>query len=216
MNLILIGAPGSGKGTQGKIIARQFGYTIISIGEILRKEIDSNSEIGLSVKSYMAKGELVPDDIIVKIVENCIAQKDCQNGFILDGFPRNLNQAIIFDRMIAASGKKIDLVLNFKISEEFLIKRILGRFTCRECGAIYNRFFKTLKKDGICDSCGSESFENRSDDTEQVIKKRIKIYNNTASDLINHYRKNNLLVSLDASLNSTILFETIRKSLKEI
>ncbi len=215
MNLILIGAPGSGKGTQGKIIAEKFGYVVISTGEILRKELESGSEIGLFAKSYLTRGDLVPDDVIIKIVENRITQKDCQQGFILDGFPRNLSQAIALDSMITKLGKKIDLVLNFEISEDILLKRILGRFTCKSCNAIYNRYFKAPKQDGVCDSCGGTTFENRSDDTEEVIKNRLKIYNNTSSDLISHYQKNKLLVSLDASLNSAALFEEIEKSLKK-
>lgn len=211
MNLILVGAPGSGKGTQGKMIAKELGYVVISTGDILRGEVEAKSEIGLFAKSYMDKGSLVPDEVIVEIVKKRIEKEDCKDGFILDGFPRNIDQARTLDRMIIDSGKNVDLVLNFEIAEEILVKRITGRFTCKGCGAIYNRFFKAPKKEGVCDSCGSTEFENRKDDTEEVIKNRLKVYNDTAIDLINYYKEKGLVASVDAALEPSVISEKIKQ-----
>jgi len=198
VNVIFLGPPGSGKGTQAAILAQELKIPTISTGEVLRKEVQNQSEIGKLAKSYMNSGELVPDEVVVNIIKNRIADSDCQSGFIVDGFPRNINQAVVFDNMLQSIGKKIELVFNFEVDEDLLIKRISGRFSCKNCGAVYNRYFKPTAKEGVCDSCHSDQFENRSDDNEATVKSRLKVYHNSNSELVGYYEKNNLLYSIDA------------------
>lgn len=209
MNIIFLGAPGSGKGTQAAMLAKELNIPAISTGEALRKEVELQSEIGKKAKSYMDSGKLVPDEVVVGIIKNRIVQKDCQKGFILDGFPRNMHQAIVLDSMLATLNKKIDQVFNFDVSEEILIKRIAGRFSCKKCGAVYNRYFKLPAKEGVCDSCGSDQFESRSDDNETTVKNRLKVYHESTFELIGYYEKKNLLLSVDAIKSAPLVFEEL-------
>lgn len=218
MNIIFLGAPGSGKGTQAAMLASEIKIPAISTGEALRKEVELQSEIGKSAKSYMDSGKLVPDEVVVGIIKNRISKEDCQKGFILDGFPRNINQAIVLDEMLKGLGKKIEKVFNFEVAEEILIKRIAGRFSCKSCGAVYNRFFRLPKNknDGveICDVCNSSNFESRSDDNETTVKNRLKVYHESTFELIGYYQKKNLLVSVDALKSAPLVFEELIKALK--
>ena len=138
MNIIFLGAPGSGKGTQASMLAKELNIPAISTGEVLRKEVGQQSEIGRVAKSYMNSGQLVPDEVVVGIIKNRIIEEDCQKGFILDGFPRNMNQAIVLDEILFSLNKKIEIVFNFEVGEDFLIKRISGRFSCKGCSTVYN------------------------------------------------------------------------------
>ncbi len=198
MNIIFLGAPGSGKGTQASMLALELKIPAISTGEALRKEVELQSEIGKLAKSYMDSGKLVPDEVVVGIIKNRITQADCTKGYILDGFPRNINQALVLDGMLSSLGHKIDKVFNFEVSEEILVKRISGRFSCKKCGAVYNRYFKLPTQEGVCDNCGSEQFESRSDDNEETVKNRLKVYHESTFALIDFYQKKNLLVSIEA------------------
>jgi len=184
----------------------------ISTGEALRREVEQQSDIGKLAKSYMESGKLVPDEVVVGIIKNRIAKDDCQNGFILDGFPRNVSQAETLDSMLVSLGKKIDRVFNFEVGEEILIKRISGRFSCKNCGAVYNRYFKPAKKEGICDNCGGVQFENRKDDNEETVKNRLKVYHNSTFSLIELYQKKNLLVSIPAIESPPLVFEILIKT----
>ncbi len=198
INIIFLGPPGSGKGTQAAELAKTLSIPTISTGDALRKEVDMGSEIGLLAKSHMNSGGLVPDEVVVGIIKNRIAQKDCSDGFILDGFPRNMNQALVLDAMMLSLNKKIDIVFNFEVSEDILIKRISGRFSCKKCGAVYNRYFKQTRIDNVCDNCESDQFESRADDNESTVKNRLLVYRNSTAELIGYYEKKNLLCSIDA------------------
>jgi len=207
INLVLLGAPGSGKGTQSALLSKEFGIPTISTGDALRKEVEAQSEIGKLAKSFMVAGKLVPDQIVLDIVKNRVAQNDCQKGFILDGFPRNLNQAIMLEESLASINKKISLALDFQVEDEVVIKRISGRFFCKKCGAIYNHHFKQTKKSDTCDECESTEFSSREDDKEETVRNRLKVYHEATAGLIEFYRKNNLIYSLNALKNSALLFE---------
>lgn len=215
-NIIFLGAPGSGKGTQAAMLAAKLSIPAISTGDALRKEVELQSEIGKLAKSYMNSGGLVPDEVVVGIIKNRITKSDCQKGFILDGFPRNVNQANTLDEMLSSLGKKIDQVFNFDVNEEILIKRISGRFSCKGCGAVYNRYFKLPAKEGVCDNCGSNNFESRADDNEATVKNRLKVYHESTFALIEHYKKKNLLVSLDAVKSAPLVFEELIKAISKV
>jgi adenylate kinase len=209
MNIIFLGAPGSGKGTQAAMLSKQLKIPAISTGEILRKEVEQQSEIGQLAKSYMDSGKLVPDEVVIDIIKNRITQKDCHSGFILDGFPRNISQAVALDKMLSSLHRKIELVFNFEVGEETIIKRIAGRFSCKNCGAVYNRYFKLPAQEGICDICHSSNFESRSDDNEETIKNRLKVYHQSTFELIEYYKKKNLLSSIDAIKSAPLIFEEL-------
>lgn len=198
INVIFLGPPGSGKGTQATILANNLEIPTISTGDALRREVENESEIGKMAKGYMTSGQLVPDEVVINIIKNRITQEDCSNGFIVDGFPRNISQAKSFDQMLKTVNRKIDIVFNFEVNDDILVKRISGRFSCKECGALYNRYFKTLKKEGVCDSCNSSQFLNRADDNENTVKSRLEVFHGFNGDLTKYYKKNNLLYSIDA------------------
>ncbi len=209
MNLIFLGAPGSGKGTQAAILAKELAIPAISTGEALRKEVEQKSQIGVIAKSYMESGKLVPDQVVVDIIKNRIATSDCKNGFILDGFPRNMDQALVLENMLNSVNKKIKIVFNFEVSEDVLIKRIAGRFSCKNCGAVYNRYFKTPVVEGVCDSCQSNNFESRADDNAETVKNRLKVYHESTFELIDFYKKKNLLISVDALKSAPLVSEEL-------
>ena len=209
MNLVFLGPPGSGKGTQASKIANLFQLVNISTGDVLREEIYLKTELGVLSSSFMEKGLLVPDDLVVKLVENRVSKNDCSNGFLLDGFPRNIEQAIILNNVLYKIGKKIDIIFNFEIDEALLLKRVQGRFSCKECGVTYNKFFNNTKIDGVCDICGSSSFESRVDDNEQVLKNRLDVYRESNLKIIEFYQKNNLIISIDALKSISSVFDDL-------
>ncbi len=213
-NIIFLGAPGSGKGTQAAMLSAKLKVPAISTGETLRKEVEQQSEIGKLAKSYMESGKLVPDKIIIDIIKIRLLNSDCDNGFILDGFPRTTFQAEELEKILDSLGKKIDHVFNFEIDEETLVKRISGRFACKGCGKIYNHYFKPPIKNGLCDNCGSTEFEGRSDDNEEAVKNRLKIYRESTYPLIQFYQKKNLLVSISSIKGAPLVFEALIEELK--
>lgn len=213
MNIIFLGAPGSGKGTQASLLSASLNIESISTGDLLRKEVEKKSKIGVLAKSQMESGALVSDDVVINIIKEKITTKSCENGFILDGFPRNINQALKLEEMLENCNKKIDKVFNFEIEEDVLIKRIAGRYTCKKCGAVYNRYFKPTSKDGECDNCGSNELENRIDDNEETVKNRLKVYKESSFPLIEYYKKKHLLVSIDALKISTLVFEELKSNI---
>ena len=213
MNFIFLGAPGSGKGTQASLLSKDFLIESISTGDLLRKELEKNSEIGILAKAQMQSGALVSDDIVIEIIKEKIVTKSCENGFILDGFPRNINQALKLEEMLDNCNKIIDKVFNFEVEEEVLVKRISGRYICKKCGTVYNRYFKPTIKDGKCDNCDSNEFETRSDDNELTVKNRLKVYKESSFPLIEYYKKKHLLVSIDALKISTLVFEDLKSSI---
>lgn len=213
MNIIFLGAPGSGKGTQAVMLAKELNIPAISTGEALRKEVELQSEIGKLAKSYMDSGKLVPDEVVIGIIKNRITKTDCEKGFILDGFPRNIAQAISLEEMMNSLNKKIEKVFNFEVSEEILVQRIAGRFSCKKCGTVYNRYFKLPHKEGVCDNCVSTQFESRSDDNEVTVKNRLKVYHESTFALIEFYQKKNLLVPIQAVKSAPLVFEALVASI---
>ena len=188
MNLIILGAPGAGKGTQSEKISAKYDIPQISTGEILRNAISNGTELGLAAKSYMDAGQLVPDDVVIGIVRDFLASDKCKNGFILDGFPRSIPQAEALDAM----GVKIDAVLSIEVPDEKIVERMSGRRVCT-CGASYHVAYKAPKVAGICDNCGSALY-TRDDDAAETVLKRLETYHNTTEPLKDFYAAKGLLV----------------------
>ena len=197
MNLILLGPPGAGKGTQAKRLAAALKMPQLSTGDMLRAAIAAGSELGKRVKAVMEAGKLVSDDIMIDLIAQRIDQPDCRKGFILDGFPRSLPQAEALDRMLAERGLKIDRVIEMQVKDDALVERITGRFTCAACGAGYHDKFQRPKKDGVCDACGGTSFVRRADDKEETVRARLKAYHGQTAPLLPYYRKRGALVAVD-------------------
>lgn len=196
LNVILLGAPGAGKGTQAVTISKKLGLAHIASGDLFRKEQESGSELGKIAKSYMEKGQLVPDDVTVRMVLGRIAAPDCVKGFLLDGFPRTLEQAKALDKALAAQGKRVDRVLYIKVSVKELLRRLSGRWICRNCQAPYNIVELPPKVKGKCDRCGGELYQ-RADDTEETARKRLDVYFNQTMPLIEYYTKSGTLVEVN-------------------
>ncbi len=207
MKLILLGAPGAGKGTQAERIAEQYGLAHISTGDMLRAEMKKGSELGLMAKSFTDKGELVPDDVIIAMVQKRINERDCENGFLLDGFPRTVNQA---DALKTISD--IDAVINIDVPTERLVSRISGRRMCPACGA---SFHISMYSESTCDKCGAELYI-RDDDKEETVYNRIKVYNEKTQPLIDYYASSSLLKSVDGDKTPQQVFESIKMLLKEL
>ncbi len=200
LNLILLGAPGAGKGTQAVTISKKLGLVHIASGDLFRKEQESGSELGKIAKSYMEKGQLVPDEITVKMVLGRISAPDCAKGVILDGFPRTLEQARALDKALAAEGKSIDEVLYIKVSVKELLRRLSGRWICRNCQAPYNMVELPPKVAGKCDRCGGELYQ-RADDTEETARKRLDVYFAQTAPLIKYYTEASKLVEINGENN---------------
>lgn len=213
MNIIFLGAPGSGKGTQASLLSKNLEIESIATGDLLRKEVEKNSIIGNIAKKQMESGALVSDEVVIDIIKEKIVTKNCEKGFILDGFPRNINQALKLEEMFNNLDKKINKVFNFEVEEDVLVKRIAGRYICKKCGAVYNRYFKPTVMEGKCDNCDSNEFETRSDDNELTVKNRLKVYKESSFPLIEYYKKKHLLVSIDALKISTLVFEDLKSSI---
>lgn len=197
MNLILLGPPGSGKGTQAKRIEQKHGIVQLATGDMLRAVTASGSELGRRVKNIMDSGQLVPDGIIIDMIAERIAEPDCRNGFILDGFPRTLTQAQALDEMLARRGLELDHVIEIKVDEAALVDRLAGRFTCRRCGASYHDRDHLPAVDGVCDACGSREFVRRADDAAETVKARFEVYHRQTAPILPYYRERGLLRTVD-------------------
>lgn len=198
MDLIMLGPPGSGKGTQAKRLSDRFGIPQISTGDILREAVKEGTPLGQEAKRYMDQGKLVPDDVVIGIVKERLKEGDCHKGFILDGFPRTVAQAEALERMLGEMGRGIDHVIDIEVSEEELLRRLTGRRTCRRCGAMYHIVFNPPKQEGICDRCGGELYQ-RDDDREETIKARLKVYQEQTAPLIDLYQKRGLLRRIEGA-----------------
>ena len=214
MHLILLGAPGSGKGTYAVGLKKHYGIPHISTGEIFRTEIASQSELGLLAQSLIDKGEFVPDDVTIKIVKKRLLQNDCKNGFILDGFPRTLPQAYALNEFLPTIGKKIDAVINLEISEDVVVERIVNRLSCPNCKKGYNKISIPPKHEGICDDCGTPLIQ-REDDNEETVRSRLAIYHERTQPLIEYYDKLGLIISIDSNNSIEKVTEDIIVSLEE-
>ncbi len=197
MNIVLLGAPGAGKGTQAVRMTKKYSIPHISTGDILRSRIKDGSEIGIKAKGYVESGSLVPDEIVIAMVKDRLQEEDCNNGFILDGFPRNKNQAEELDSCLKELEKDIDVALNFDASEEVVMMRLSGRRVCSACGATYHITNVPSKVEGICDECG-EGLIQRKDDRKETIKNRLCVYKESAEPLLAYYKEKNKLVTVPA------------------
>ena len=197
MNVILLGPPGAGKGTQAKDLAARRGLIQLSTGEMLRAAVQAGTEVGRRAKAVMDAGNLVPDDVVTKIISDRIDQPDCRAGVILDGFPRNLQQAAALDKLLQDKGRKLDAVVELKVEDEKLVERIAGRFTCAKCGEGYHDRFKQPKVVGVCDVCGSTQFTRRRDDKAETVTRRLMVYYRETSPLTGYYFCKGNLRSID-------------------
>ncbi len=192
MNLILLGPPGAGKGTQSRRLSDNLKIPQISTGDLLRAARENKTSLGLKAEGYMKTGQLVPDDLVIAMIEERLKQPDCRKGYILDGFPRTLAQAEAFDRMASSFGSGIDRVVNIEVGRDELIERLSGRRQCRKCGENYHVRFRPSQKQDACDRCGGELFQ-RDDDREDVIRQRLEVYGKQTQPLIAYYREKGLL-----------------------
>ncbi|MBP3255983.1 MAG: adenylate kinase [Clostridia bacterium] len=216
MYIVMLGKPGSGKGTVGKMLSESFGIAHISSGELFRNYIKKAGNIGKTIEEYVNKGILVPDDLTIKLVEKRLNEKDCENGVILDGFPRNIAQAEELDNFLKEKNKKIDIAIELNLSDSDIIKRIITRRICpnSECREVYNLDFKKPVKDGICDKCGTELIQ-RDDDKEDAIKQRLETYHNESEKLVKYYKSKDLLYAVKLNMNSGKTSEDVVKEVEE-
>ncbi|MBI2720195.1 MAG: adenylate kinase [Rhizobiales bacterium] len=197
MNIILLGPPGAGKGTQAKLLEERHGLKQLSTGEMLRAAVAAGTETGNRAKAIMDRGELVPDAVVVSIIADRLETPDVAKGFVLDGFPRNTSQAQALDAMLAAKALKLDSVIEIKVDDEALIERIAGRYTCANCGRGYHDKFERPKRAGVCDVCGSTAFIRRPDDNAATVRDRLDIYNKQTAPLVAYYRNRGNLRTID-------------------
>lgn len=214
MNLILLGPPGAGKGTQAAKIVEKYGVPHISTGDIFRENIKNGTPLGKKAQEYMNKGELVPDSLVIEIATDRLTKDDCKNGFLLDGFPRTVEQAEALDEFLAGLGRKVDHVLDIDVAAEILMTRLTGRRVCKGCGATYHVTNIPPKVEGVCDSCGGELYQ-RDDDTAETVSNRIEVYNSQTKPLIDYYEKVGNIAHLDGSIDPDDLLAEIVKILGE-
>ncbi|MBQ8945785.1 MAG: adenylate kinase [Lachnospiraceae bacterium] len=208
MKIIMLGAPGAGKGTQAKMIAERYNIPHVSTGDIFRANIKNNTELGRKAKEYMDKGELVPDELTVSILLDRVAQDDCKTGYVLDGFPRTIPQAEILDQELTKLGETIDFAINVDVPDENIIRRMSGRRACVSCGATYHIEHIPPKKEGICDTCGSELIL-RDDDKPETVKNRLNVYHTQTQPLIEYYSKKGVLRDVDGTRDMKDVFDDI-------
>ncbi|MCD6255103.1 MAG: adenylate kinase [Deltaproteobacteria bacterium] len=213
MDLIFLGPPGAGKGTQAKMLVERYGIPQVSTGDILRAAVAEGTDLGKKAKEYMEAGKLVPDEVVIGIIEERLKQSDCEKGFILDGFPRTVPQAEALDKVLEKMGRKIDHVLTLDVPEEELIRRLTGRRTCKKCGAMYHIIFNPPKAEGVCDKCGGELYQ-RPDDNEETVRSRLSVYEQQTSPLIDFYEKKGLVRKIDGRGEIKEIFDQIVKILE--
>lgn len=208
MKIIMLGAPGAGKGTQAKMIADKYGVPHISTGDIFRANIKNGTELGMEAKKYMDQGLLVPDELTVRILLDRVAQDDCKNGYVLDGFPRAIPQAEVLDSELTKLGDHIDYAINVDVPDENIVKRMSGRRACLTCGATYHIEHVPPKKEGICDVCGSE-LVLRDDDKPETVKNRLNVYHEQTQPLIDFYTEKGVLKTVDGTVPMEEVFAAI-------
>ena len=213
MKLVILGPPGAGKGTQAEYIVERYNIPHISTGDIFRENIKNNTELGKEAKSYMDKGLLVPDDLVIALVEDRLNKDDAKEGFLLDGFPRTVAQAVSLDSILDKNDEKLTKVINISVDPEILIERAVGRRVCKTCGMTYHVKFNPPKEEGICDKDGTKLIQ-RDDDTEEPVKTRISVYFDQTAPLIDYYRAQNLLVDIDGAKDIDKVFEDIVSGLE--
>ncbi len=215
MNILIMGPAGAGKGTMSDLILKEYDIPHISTGDMLRENVRNNTELGLTAKSYMESGRLVPDDVINAMVEKRLQEDDCQKGYLLDGFPRTLVQAQAFEKIFEKIGKPVECVLALEVDFDVLKERITGRRVCPKCGAIYHIHNFPSKVEGICDVCGSE-LKQRSDDTVEKLTQRMEEYENSTKPVIDFFEDKNVVKHLNAAEKPEIVFGKIQEALNQL
>ncbi|MBV1758765.1 MAG: adenylate kinase [Dethiosulfatibacter sp.] len=213
MRLMLLGPPGAGKGTQAESISKEFDIPHISTGDIFRENIKQGTELGRKAQSYMNQGLLVPDDLVVDLVKDRLLKEDCIKGFLLDGFPRTIPQADALDAELSKMERKLDRAINIQVKKEVLIERAVGRRVCKVCGAAFHIKFKPSEIEGVCDRCGGE-LQQRKDDLEETVIKRIEVYLKQTEPLIEYYSQKGILMNIDGEQEIQTVFEAIIKGLR--
>jgi len=208
MRLVLLGAPGAGKGTQAKKLIERYSIPQISTGDILRKAVQDGTPLGKEAKSYMDRGELVPDSVVIGIIKERLKEDDCKKGYILDGFPRNVAQAKALDEMLSSLNSPLDYAISIDVPFDELMKRLTGRRTCKSCGQMYNIYFSPPKNNGICDKCGGDLYQ-RDDDKEETIRKRLEVYEAQTAPVIGYYREKGILKSVPGTGEIDDIFNKI-------
>ena len=211
--IVLLGAPGAGKGTQAARLCEALHIAHVSSGELFREHLADETELGLLAKSYMDRGELVPDDVTIAMVMDRLSRPDCEGGAILDGFPRTLPQAEALDRALAEEGRRIDVAPYIRVSEQTLLARLGGRWTCRQCGAVYHQLFNAPKVDGVCDVCGGGLYQ-RPDDTPETHKRRIDVYMEQTRPVIDYYRQAGVLVEVDGEPDVDTVYRALLAAIR--
>ena len=214
MKIIMLGAPGAGKGTQAKMIAAKYGIPHISTGDIFRANIKNGTELGAKAKQYMDKGELVPDELVVDLVIDRFKEDDCKNGYVLDGFPRTIPQAEALDKALTAIGENVDYAINVEVPVENIIYRLGGRRACVGCGATYHVVYSPTKVEGKCDTCGGDLII-RDDDKPETVKNRLSVYHDQTQPLIDYYTKKGIIKEVDGTVDMNDVFKAITDILGE-
>lgn len=215
LRVILLGSPGVGKGTQAKMLSQHYLVPQISTGDMLREARKNKTDLGLQAEGYMVKGQLVPDAVVVGIVENRVGQRDCLGGFVLDGFPRTVAQATSLRTMLARRGEKIDVVVNLEVPDAVVIRRLSGRRVCKSCGANYHIEFSPPLHDERCDACGDEIMQ-RKDDGEEIVRERLRVYREQTHPLVKYYEQEGLLKRLDGSLETAVVWKGLQGILDKV
>ena len=215
MNIILMGLPGAGKGTQAEKIVATYGIPHISTGDMFRAAMQQQTELGLKAKSFMDKGELVPDEVTNGIVKERLQQADTEKGFLLDGFPRTQAQAVALDKIMQDLNRSIDAVINIEVNPEILMQRLTGRIICRNCGSTYHKTNNPPKVEGTCDRCGSHDFYQREDDKPETVENRIQINIEQSKPILNYYKAKGILRNVDGESGIDNLFQTIQSIMGE-
>ncbi|MDN6160009.1 MAG: adenylate kinase [Atopostipes sp.] len=213
MDLILLGLPGSGKGTQAEYISDHYAVTHISTGDIFRSALKNETSLGLKAKKYMDSGDLVPDQLTNNIVKERLQEDDVKEGFLLDGYPRTLVQSKALKENLKELNRKIDTVIYLDVPEKVLFERLTGRYICSNCGATYHKVFNPTKIDGVCDNCGATEFYQRDDDKKETVKKRIEVNRRQTEKLIEFYKKEDTLIEINGDQKPEKVFDEIKKSL---
>ncbi len=208
MKIIMLGAPGAGKGTQAKKIAEKYSIPHISTGDIFRANIKNGTELGKKAKTYMDQGLLVPDELVVDLVVDRVKQDDCSNGYVLDGFPRTIPQAEALDKALAAMGEAMDYAINVEVPDENIVRRMSGRRACVDCGATYHIVYAPTKEENLCDNCHGELIL-REDDKPETVQKRLNVYHEQTQPLIDYYTTKNILVEVDGTVDIDDVFTAI-------
>ncbi len=214
MNLVLLGPPGAGKGTQAKMLEERRGLVKLSTGDMLRAAVVAGTELGRQAGEIMERGELVPDLLVIGLIAERVDQDDDVPGFILDGFPRTIAQAEALDKLMAERGKTVDVAVEMRVDDEVLIERITGRFACASCGEGYHDPFKMPKVEGVCDRCGGTEFVRRKDDTEEVVRARLKAYHAQTKPLIHYYESQGKLRTVDGMADIKVVHAAIERALE--